>query len=657
MKFDIVRVILWPKNKKNKLRTIDFVGGKLNVISGRSRTGKSALIPIIDYCLGSDSCLIPVSLIRNQCEWFGVLVETTEGQKLLCRREPAGQQSTSECFVIEDATVKIPDSIDQKNATTDYVKSILNRLAGLTSLTFALDEANVGFRSRPSFRDLVAFNFQPQNVIANADVLFYKAHTYEHREKLQTIFPYVLGALDAADLAKRHELTQLLKDLRKKERELANAKTVSQNWIAEVDGKLQQAVEYGLIDGFDSAAALDAKLAIVRSIVQKSNAEVRSSLARIHDSVRQLDEIQVAESRLSGELMSAKRRYSEAVRMQRSSQKYASALSIQRDRLGIASFLRVQATQDPHCVLCGAHNAAVPDLTAKLLNEMSRLEETIAEVKDSPALLSDEIYRLRRRIRELTQDLDAVQTQRQQLQRTSQSAQRDHYSSLSVSRFIGSMEQSLALYERLGTDSSLASEVEKLNAAVEALRKDIDEGRIKTREVNALTRISNYAGRLLPLLDCERPNDPVELSIADLNVRVRGKDRSDSLSEIGSGSNWLSYHIAILLAMHKLFLEQATSPVASFLMLDQPSQVYFPTGTTAAAEAKTQLDYDFTDEDIAAVRKTYKVLSDMIAETKGQLQIIVVDHAGTDVWGGLPHLHFVEEWRQGNALIQPDWNS
>ena len=46
-----------------------------------------------------------------------------------------------------------------------------------------------------SFRDLVAFMFQPQNVVANPNVLFYKTDSYEHREKLKAIFPYVLGAV------------------------------------------------------------------------------------------------------------------------------------------------------------------------------------------------------------------------------------------------------------------------------------------------------------------------------------------------------------------------------------------------------------------------------------------------------------------------------
>ncbi len=58
---------------------------------------------------------------------------------------------------------------------------MLNRLAGLTNLDFE-PEAESNFKSRPSFRDLMAFTFQPQNNVANPDVMFFKADTTEHRE-------------------------------------------------------------------------------------------------------------------------------------------------------------------------------------------------------------------------------------------------------------------------------------------------------------------------------------------------------------------------------------------------------------------------------------------------------------------------------------------
>jgi hypothetical protein len=76
VKFSIDTIIIWPKKSGFKYRKLKFVDNKINVITGASRTGKSAIIPIIDYCLGSGKCTIPVDTIRNACDWFGVLFQS-----------------------------------------------------------------------------------------------------------------------------------------------------------------------------------------------------------------------------------------------------------------------------------------------------------------------------------------------------------------------------------------------------------------------------------------------------------------------------------------------------------------------------------------------------------------------------------------------------
>ena len=41
------------------------LGPGVNIITGDSGTGKSALIPIVDYCLGAKEYEVPVRAIRN----------------------------------------------------------------------------------------------------------------------------------------------------------------------------------------------------------------------------------------------------------------------------------------------------------------------------------------------------------------------------------------------------------------------------------------------------------------------------------------------------------------------------------------------------------------------------------------------------------------
>ncbi|HWY86727.1 MAG TPA: hypothetical protein VNX28_08380 [Gemmataceae bacterium] len=126
--------------------------------------------------MGADKCAIPVGIIRENCAWFGIVVDTIEGQKLLARREPGEQQKTGDMVLIEGPEVEVPDRIREKTTNVDVVKNVLNRLAGLSNLDFEPDTES-GFKSRPSFRDLMAFTFQPQNIVANPDVMFFKAET------------------------------------------------------------------------------------------------------------------------------------------------------------------------------------------------------------------------------------------------------------------------------------------------------------------------------------------------------------------------------------------------------------------------------------------------------------------------------------------------
>ena len=89
MLFQLKKLLLWPRFVDAEPRSLDFEIGAVNVITGASKTGKSAIIPIIDYCLGSDRCAIPVNTIRNSCSsGLGLLVETAVGERLIARREP-----------------------------------------------------------------------------------------------------------------------------------------------------------------------------------------------------------------------------------------------------------------------------------------------------------------------------------------------------------------------------------------------------------------------------------------------------------------------------------------------------------------------------------------------------------------------------------------
>jgi hypothetical protein len=89
------------------------------------------------------------------------------------------------------------------------------------------------------------------------------------------------------------------------------------------------------------------------------------------------------------------------------------------------------------------------------------------------------------------------------------------------------------------------------------------------------------------------------------------------------------------------------------LIYDQPSQVYFPRGfnVEGVRSGRTR------DEDIAAVRAVFVTIGREVVRAKGQLQAIILDHAGTDVWGDIDGVTLVEEWRDDHKLVPLEWLS
>lgn len=650
MHFQLLKVILWPR-EGGEPREVKFEAGIVNVISGASKTGKSSVIPIIDYCLGSEKCAIPVGVIRETCSWFGVLVDTLEGQKLLARREPGGLKASGEMLLMEGAVVEIPSVITGKNQNVDYVKAVLNRLSGLSNLQIepGTDER---FKSRVSFRDLMAFLFQPQNIVANPDVLFFKADTTEHREKLKAIFPYVLGAISPELLQARHELDRLSRLLRRKEGELKARQDTGAAWQREGFAWARLAIEYGLLPAHtvvpdDWSSIVD----LLREALRSDARSATPTLAAMDVIMSRLTELRAVESKLTMTLNQSRQRLHEMRRLDESSDEYRSGLRIQRDRLSLSTWIRSLASEYPAAVLEPSEvgRARVEQLCQVLEGIELRLR-SYPEVAES---LGKETLRQRELVDALLGELAAVRAEIRTLEGQSDEAQKVTTRGEEISRFLGRLQEALRLYETADMSSELNQEISVLKAEVERLASLVSEHEIGRKLENALNTIQDISGRLIPQLDGEWPNAPIRLVIQDLTVRVIRETRDDFLWEIGSGANWLAYHVAISLALQGYFLRLPQHPVPALLIYDQPSQVYFPARRAGKVDAN-ELDPTWENEDVVAVRKVFALFDDIIKKTEGRLQIIVLDHANEEVWGELENVHLVEEWR-GKGLVPGAW--
>jgi hypothetical protein len=118
---------------------------------------------------------------------------------------------------------------------------------------------------------------------------------------------------------------------------------------------------------------------------------------------------------------------------------------------------------------------------------------------------------------------------------------------------------------------------------------------------------------------------------------------------IGSGMNWVGYHLTSYLALQDFFIRHKR-PVPSFIVLDQPSQAFFPRDQEAGGDME-----ELTDTDRENTRRLYELTFEVVQQLGGDLQVIALDHADfEDDWFANS---VIQRWRGGEALIPPSWRA
>jgi hypothetical protein len=103
-------------------RDLKFSVDGLNVITGRSSTGKSALSDIVEYCMGRSSFNVPEGVIRDKVSWFAVLYQFPKEQVLVAKpTPPGGGASCSTAMVRRGSVVAVP-RFDELATNTDDAK-------------------------------------------------------------------------------------------------------------------------------------------------------------------------------------------------------------------------------------------------------------------------------------------------------------------------------------------------------------------------------------------------------------------------------------------------------------------------------------------------------------------------------------------------------
>jgi hypothetical protein len=214
-------------------------------------------------------------------------------------------------------------------------------------------------------------------------------------------------------------------------------------------------------------------------------------------------------------------------------------------------------------------------------------------------------------------------------------------------RALGKISQYVETASNADNGSSLRSAIDVAQARVAVLESELDPEAIREKLSAFINIIGRYMSAYSDALELEHRGSQLRLDIRNLTVVADTLDGPVSLLRMGSGENWVGYHVLAHLALHKWF-RQKNRPVPGFIIFDQPSQAHYPPDR----DAEGSLDV-LGDEDQTAVLQLFKLIADAAAELAPQLQIIVMDHA--DLKRDWFQSAIVERWRKGEKLVPQSW--
>ena len=253
-------------------------------------------------------------------------------------------------------------------------------------------------------RDMAAFNFQPQHIVANPYTLFFKADTTEHREKLRAIFPFVLGAIDAGTLAKQRELKDISREHDRLRRELAARLDAASAWSAEVESYYLQAKALGLLPDApkpDATWTLDKYILelqpLAESVRKMDVPEIRKGTSEA--AVSELTQLINEEDRLAGEIGSIRRRLSKLDQLFASVGDYGVTLTEQEDRMLATGWFEQKLQNTHECPVCHAVHIKENKNLDNLRVLAGDLKSLTASVAQAPAKLELELAELREELR------------------------------------------------------------------------------------------------------------------------------------------------------------------------------------------------------------------------------------------------------------------
>lgn len=657
-------------DKQGHKHPVNFKTG-LNVVTGKSSTGKSALIEIFDYCFGSSENTIPKGVITDNATIYYLALAVNDRNMVIARQGDDAKKAflkNVETFSLDVINV---DYFDKAHfiKLSDFKKSLGSEF-GIdifdSDISYFAKEHRGKRTGTPTIRSSSSFTLQHQNLIANKHAIFFRFDENYKRDEVIEHTKYYLGLVDQKFFLLSQEQERLDALVKGLNRQREASKRAADNYKNKVEPELSQL--YAMM-GFD-----------------ESPLSLQAVLRNPQDAKGKLDKIIVPE-KINHNSDATTQRYnqlklarSEKTAELRKLQRQAASINkhIQEEERFVDNIKQFDSPKHVHisasvCPFCHTEKGTLRESAEKLHQAIMKVSGNLAQARPMKAKFESSLVAVKRTIEIIDKELTALNHQISEIEKTEKQLeeQKSLYESVLMQK-----AKLFALLDtlKMADDEELEKKIKNLTKQLKDINKDLKQYNVKKGLESASDKVNQYMAEIGKHFDFEKSYQPINLhfSFETFDLYHLLGDERVYLRSMGSGANWLYSHITLFLALHKYFAKLGDKcGIPSLIFFDQPTQVYFPNfnrdnsmtfeeqkSQEAEQRKKSEIQQD-VDEDVKAVENLFSQLSmycDELEEENGFCpQIIVTDHADDlTLSNGVPFESLVNgnRWRM-RGLIDP----
>jgi hypothetical protein len=617
MKFSINEIVLYLKN--NKTRSLKFERNKINVLRGKSGTGKTSIMAIIDYCLLSSRSRLVEEVINENVDWYCLNFNINNKNFLIARKSQPLQRVSDEVYFSSNGI--LPEILSANIIIDDLKKIIEAEFSINRDLIVPYGGKKIKPGSKISFRYFLLFNTQSDNIIKNPNVYFdYDLYDRDkYKEALDRIFELSIGLDTVQGMLIKDKIRQLDSDHVKLEKQ-SKVYDKEQNVFSQnILQLLKEAQEFQLIEGrlFD---------------ISEAKSRLRNLVDEFSDDAS-LDDISVIEN-LKKEKRNILRKLSNFESFKREYSLYHGSLQKNYDSLKPVEYLQSnknELLQSPE----------IRSFMDGLAEELKNIKGYLNQKTPFNTNVDDKIKIAKEELSKVQSKIDSYPT-----------AKKEFKDSVSKYIFIGELKAKLYFFEKGNlAQKDFQKEISDIEKEIQTLEKllaedlekkkvifELLEGNIQ-KYLNQATSLGNYVG--------------YKAFFDNKNKLLKLRESKSIIPTIpGSSSNHLFMHLCFFLGLHEHMIIQKVNYIPQFLILDQPSQPYFEEAKKKGSDELIEKSDDWNK-----LTEAFTILNNFIShlnkEYSEEFQFIIFEHAPKKIWeeADLDNFYLVDEFEDGNALI------